>query len=66
MTGVGLWRALKQKIGLGLPAVLITGMRDEASRLYGEQIGAAVLFKPIEEKALFEAIDRALGFSAPF
>jgi FixJ family two-component response regulator len=60
MTGVALWQELRNR-GFEVPTVLITGHRDQQTRLYGEQIGAAaVLYKPVEEKELFEAIDRAL------
>jgi FixJ family two-component response regulator len=61
MTGVKLWHELRAR-GFDVPTILITGQRDEQSRLYGEQIGAvAVLYKPLEEKELFETIERALG-----
>jgi FixJ family two-component response regulator len=60
MSGIQLWEELQTKY-FDLPAILITGQRDQEARKYGEQIGAvAVLYKPIEEKELFEAIERAL------
>lgn len=61
MTGVSLWRELRNR-GFEAPTVLITGRHDQQTRIYGEQVGAvAVLYKPVEEKELFEAIERALG-----
>jgi FixJ family two-component response regulator len=60
MTGVALWQELQTR-GFDVPTVLITGYRDQQTRLYGEQVGAvAVLYKPVEEKELFAAIERAL------
>jgi FixJ family two-component response regulator len=59
MTGVALWQELRNR-GFEVPTVLITGHRDQHTRLYGEQIGAVILYKPVEEKELFEAIERAL------
>jgi FixJ family two-component response regulator len=60
MSGVQLWGELKAQ-GFQVPTILITGKRDEQAMVAGEQVGAtAVLYKPIEEKELFEAIERAL------
>jgi FixJ family two-component response regulator len=60
MSGVQLWGELKTQ-GFQVPTILITGKRDEQAMVAGEQVGAtAVLYKPIEEKELFEAIERAL------
>jgi FixJ family two-component response regulator len=61
MTGVALWKEL-QRSGYSVPTILITGQRDGRAARYGEEIGAvAVLFKPVEEKDLLEAIARALA-----
>ena len=50
--------------GRGLPAILITGRDDSATqRLIKGAHPVAVLFKPVDERALFDAITRALAFS---
>jgi two-component system, LuxR family, response regulator FixJ len=60
MTGVALYKKLVAR-NIRIPTILITGHRDEMANMYNEGIGAvAVLFKPIEEKELLEAIGRAL------
>jgi FixJ family two-component response regulator len=60
MTGVALWKELHKK-GFTIPTILITGQQEERATLFGEEIGAvAVLFKPVEEKELLDAIARAL------
>jgi FixJ family two-component response regulator len=47
-----------------LPAVLITGRNDSASQRLIEQAHlVAALFKPVDERALFDAISRALARS---
>lgn len=47
---------------LALPIVFITGHGDEDVRTQAMASGAvAVLFKPLDEGTLFEAIERALG-----
>jgi CheY-like chemotaxis protein len=59
MSGVALCQELHAR-GINIPAILITAHRDERALLYGKQIqAAAVLFKPIEEKELLEAIEQA-------
>jgi len=61
MTGVALWKELHGR-GLMIPTILITGKQERRSTLFGEEIGAvAVLFKPVAEKELLEAITRALA-----
>lgn len=61
MSGIALWEVLRKR-GFTVPTVLITGRHDERTRLYGQQISAvAILYKPIEEKDLFEAVEQALG-----
>ena len=61
MTGVALWQELHKR-GFAVPTVLITGHRDQRSRLMSDQVCAvALLYKPIEEKELFEAIEHALA-----
>ncbi|PWT80634.1 MAG: hypothetical protein C5B58_11195 [Acidobacteria bacterium] len=63
MTGVELYKTLSESNRI-LPAIMITGRDDpETKRLIGQVDPVAALFKPIEEKALFEAIDRALALS---
>ena len=50
--------------GRGLPAILITGRDDSATqRLIKGAHPIAVLFKPVDERALCDAITRALAFS---
>jgi len=50
--------------GRGLPTVLITGRNDSATqRLIEKAHPVAALFKPVEERALFDAIARALALS---
>jgi two-component system response regulator FixJ len=61
MTGVSLWKELRND-GFEVPTILITGHRDQGTAVYGREVNAvAILYKPIEEKDLFEAIERALG-----
>ena len=48
----------------GLPAILITGRNDSAAqRLIEEANAVAALFKPVDERALFDAIASALARS---
>ena len=48
--------------GRGLPAVLITGRNDFATqRLIEGADAVAALFKPVDERTLFDAIARALA-----
>ena len=50
--------------GRGLPAILITGRNDVATqRLIAKAQVVASLFKPVDERALFDAIARALALS---
>ena len=50
--------------GGGLPAILITGRNDFATqRLIEEAHAVAALFKPIDERVLFDAIAQALALS---
>jgi FixJ family two-component response regulator len=61
MNGIGLWRELRSR-GFAVPTILITGHLGQQTKMYGEEIGAvAVLYKPVEEKELFEAIEKALA-----
>ena len=61
MNGIELCRLLTES-GRGLPAVLITGRNDAETKLLMEQAHpVAMLFKPIDERALMEALDRALA-----
>jgi FixJ family two-component response regulator len=63
MTGVELYKTLSESNRI-LPAIMITGCDDpETKRLIDQTHPVAALFKPIEEKALFEAIGRALALS---
>ena len=61
MTGIALWEKLKNR-GFSVPTILITGYPGEHAKLYGQRIDAvAILYKPIEETDLFEAIEQALA-----
>src|SRR5271157_2574326 len=63
MNGVALFQELKAS-GFNGPVILITGRRDVQAATYAKQIEAvAVLYKPIEEKDLLEAIGLAVGGS---
>ena len=63
MSGTELCSALAAS-GRGLPAVLITGRNDSASqRLIEQAHPVAALFKPVDERALFDAIARTLAHS---
>jgi len=63
MTGSELCTALAVS-GRGLPAILITGRNDSATqRLIEEAHPVAALFKPVDERTLFDAIARALALS---
>jgi FixJ family two-component response regulator len=63
MSGSELCRALAAS-ERGLPAVLITGRNDFATqRLIEEAHAVAALFKPVDERILFDAIARALALS---
>jgi FixJ family two-component response regulator len=61
MNGIELWQELRTR-GVELPSILITGQRDECVRLWGKKIGAvSILYKPIEEQELLNAIHKALA-----
>jgi CheY-like chemotaxis protein len=61
MNGSELCSALTAS-GRGLPAILITGRDDSATqRLIKGTHPLAVLLKPVDERALFDAITRALA-----
>jgi CheY-like chemotaxis protein len=61
MNGSELCSALTAS-GRGLPAILITGRDDSATqRLIKGTHPVAVLLKPVDERALFDAITRALA-----
>jgi FixJ family two-component response regulator len=63
MSGSELCSALAAS-GRGLPAILITGRNDLATqRLIAKTQVVASLFKPVAERALFDAIARALVLS---
>jgi two-component system, LuxR family, response regulator FixJ len=63
MNGSELCRVLAAS-GRGLPAILITGRNDSATqRLIEEANAVAALFKPVDERALFDAIASALARS---
>ena len=60
MNGVDLWRQLRAS-GVKLPTILITGRKDAAAIRAGQEVDAvSILYKPIDESALFESIERAL------
>jgi FixJ family two-component response regulator len=64
MNGVELCEELARR-GRGLPAILISGRDDAATRNLVQRTPAlAVLFKPIDEGDLLPAIARALGSGA--
>jgi FixJ family two-component response regulator len=63
MNGIDMCESLA-KSGRGLPAILITGRNDAATtRLIDRANALAVLFKPIDEKPLLEAIARGIASS---
>jgi FixJ family two-component response regulator len=63
MTGIELDKKLAES-GRGLPVIMITGRHDaETQRLLAQAHPVAALFKPVEERVLLEAIDRALALS---
>jgi FixJ family two-component response regulator len=63
MNGSALCNALAAS-GRGLPAVLITGRNDFATqRLIEEAHAVTALFKPVDERTLFDAIAQALALS---
>jgi FixJ family two-component response regulator len=60
MSGVALSQAL-ESAGRGLPTILITGRSDsETARLIANSTAVAVLFKPVDQAPLLEAIAKAL------
>lgn len=63
MNGIELCRALAES-GRGLPAILITGRSDAATRRLVEKVqSVAILYKPIDEGPLLDAITRAVALS---
>ena len=63
MNGIEMCESLA-KSGRALPAILITGRNDDATkRLIDRANALAVLFKPIDEKPLLEAIARGIASS---
>jgi FixJ family two-component response regulator len=63
MSGIEMCESLA-KSGCALPAILITGRNDAATkRLIDRANALAVLFKPIDEKPLLEAIARGIASS---
>lgn len=61
MGGVQLWQALRAR-GIEIPTILITGQRNTQAEHCAKQVSAiAVLYKPVEEEQLFDAIERALA-----
>ena len=63
MTGIQMCEILK-KAGRSLPTILITGRTDARTRLLAAQSDPiALLFKPVEEESLLDAIGRALVLS---
>ena len=52
--------------GPGLPVIMVTGRSDDASRARAFELGAvAFLEKPVDDRELLSAIDRALGDRGP-
>jgi FixJ family two-component response regulator len=63
MNGIELCNALAES-GRGLPAILMTGRNDSATRRrIAEAHAIATLVKPVDERTLFDAIKRALALS---
>ena len=63
MNGIELCNALAES-GRGLPAILMTGRNNSATRrLIAEARAITTLLKPVEERTLFDAIKRALALS---
>ncbi len=63
MNGIELCERLAES-SRGLPVILITGQTDERTRRLTERAHAiAVLFKPINERPLLDAIGHALALS---
>ena len=61
MTGPELFRELRRR-GLRIPVVFITARRDEAARSRLLDNGAVeCLFKPFDDKALSQALNKAVG-----
>jgi FixJ family two-component response regulator len=61
MSGLDLQRTLTAT-GRQLPIVFITGHGDDDARQQGLAAGAVdVLYKPLDERVLLDAIERALG-----
>ncbi|HEY6848984.1 MAG TPA: response regulator [Terracidiphilus sp.] len=61
MSGPELFRELRRR-GLGIPVVFITARRDEAARSRLLDYGAVeCLFKPFDDKALSQALNKAVG-----
>jgi FixJ family two-component response regulator len=64
MDGSELCNALVAASHRSSPAVLITGRNDRAARRLIEKTHpVAVLFKPVDEQTLFDAIARAIALS---
>ena len=65
MNGIELCWALAES-GRELPAIFITGRSDEATRRLVEQAQfVAILYKPIDESPLLDAITSAVDLSKP-
>jgi len=65
MSGIELCQRLNQ-VGQALPAILITARNDELTqRLVRGSRATAVLYKPIDERPLFQVIERAIALSRP-
>jgi FixJ family two-component response regulator len=63
MNGIELCETLARS-GRSLPAIIITGRNDaETRRVIVRAHPVATLFKPIDERTLLDAIDRALDLS---
>lgn len=61
MSGPELFRELRRR-GLGIPVVFITARRDEAARSRLLDYGAVeCLFKPFDDKAMSQALNKAVG-----
>lgn len=61
MTGIELLRALRRRGDL-IPVILVTGRREASVQAEAMSLGAVdVLDKPVTQRTLFQAIDRALA-----
>jgi CheY-like chemotaxis protein len=64
MSGSKVMAALKEK-GINLPVIVLSAREEEAFRQDARELGAQLfLRKPVDDRALFDAIDWAMGNSS--